>query len=114
MPRRTAAQSAPRNTARTRTRRIGPSHLWPSARLRRRWWHAFLNASAVTKVFASVAVALTLLFAINSIYQVIRKPSELFFPVSGTLYKTPVETWREYQPAFEKYSTSIMTPELLA
>jgi hypothetical protein len=52
--------------------------------------------------------------AVNWIYQVIHKPSELFFPVSGTLYKTPAETWREYEPAFEKYSTSIMTPELLA
>jgi hypothetical protein len=51
---------------------------------------------------------------INWIYQVVRKPSELFFPVSGTLYKTPTETWHEYQSAFEKYSTGIMTPELLA
>ena len=59
-------------------------------------------------------IAATLSLTVNWIYQVIRKPSELFFPVSGTLYKTPVETWREYQPAFEKYSTDIMTPELLA
>jgi hypothetical protein len=51
---------------------------------------------------------------INWIYQVVRKPSELFFPVSGTLYKTPSETWREYGPAFKKYSTTVMTPELLA
>src|SRR5947207_2318134 len=114
MPRRTAGQSAPRNTARTRTRRIGPSHLWPSARLRRRWWHAFLNAPAVTKVFASVAVVLTLSFAINWIYQVIRKPSELFFPVSGTLYKTPVETWRQYSPIFREHATNVITADLLA
>ena len=59
-------------------------------------------------------LAATLSLTINWIYQVIRKPSELFFPVSGTLYKTPAETWREYQPAFEKYSTDVMTPELLA
>jgi hypothetical protein len=58
----------------------------------------------------AAAISLT----INWIYQVVRKPSELFFPVSGTLFKTPTETWRAYQPAFEKFSTSIMTPELLA
>ena len=50
------------------------------------------------KVIISVAVVLTLSLAINWIYQVIRKPSELFFPVSGTLYKTPPETWRQYAP----------------
>ncbi len=44
----------------------------------------------------------------------IRKPSELFFPVSGTLNKAPAETWTSYAPLFEKYSTSVMTPELLA
>jgi len=34
-------------------------------------------------------------------------------PVSNTLNKTPAETWRQYQPAFEKYSTSVMSPECL-
>jgi hypothetical protein len=47
-------------------------------------------------------------------YQVVRKPSELFFPVSGTLNKTPTETWREYSPLFLKYSTKVISPELLA
>jgi len=65
----------------------------------------------VTGVLAITAI---LALAVNWIYQVIHKPSELFFPVSGTLYKTPAETWREYAPLFRKYSTSIMTPELLA
>jgi hypothetical protein len=47
-------------------------------------------------------------------FQVIRKPSELFFPVSSTLNKIPSETWRQYAPLFRKYSTRIMSPELLA
>ncbi|MCZ0212149.1 hypothetical protein OZK63_43070, partial [Streptomyces sp. UMAF16] len=59
-------------------------------------------------------LAATVSLSINWIYQVVRKPTELFFPVEGTLYKTPPETWRQYQPAFEKYSTRIMSPELLA
>jgi hypothetical protein len=65
-------------------------------------------------VVLCLVLAATISLTINWIYQVVRKPSELFFPVSGTLYKTPTETWRAYQPAFEKYSTSIMTPQLLA
>jgi len=39
---------------------------------------------------------------VNWVYQVARKPSELFFPVSGTLNKTPAETWRRYSPPFFK------------
>jgi hypothetical protein len=61
-----------------------------------------------------VGVLLTLSFSINWIYQVIRKPSELLFPVSGTLYKTPSETWRQYAPIFRKYATNVITPDLLA
>jgi len=57
---------------------------------------------------------MTLSVMINWIYQVVRKPSELFFPVSGTLYKTPTETWSEYAPIFRQHSTSTMTPEFLA
>ena len=60
--------------------------------------------------FAAVIVALL----INAIYQVARKPAELFFPVSGALAKTPTETWREYAPIFRAHSTAVMTPELLA
>lgn len=53
-------------------------------------------------------------FAINFIYQVVRKPTELFFPVSGTLYKSPGETWTSYEPIFRKHSTETISPELLA
>jgi hypothetical protein len=66
------------------------------------------------KVIISVTVVLTLSLAIDWIYQVVRKPSELFFPVSGTLYKTASETWRQYALIFRKYSTNMITPELLA
>jgi len=59
-------------------------------------------------------VVLVLWLSINWIYQVLRKPSELFFPVSGTLYKSPAETWAQYAPIFQKYSTEVMTPDFLA
>lgn len=53
-------------------------------------------------------------FAVNFVYQVVRKPTELFFPVSGTLYKSPSETWTSYEPIFRKHATATITPELLA
>jgi hypothetical protein len=62
----------------------------------------------------AVLIVLILWLGINWIYQVLRKPSELFFPVSGTLYKSPVETWAEYAPLFRKFATEVMTPDFLA
>jgi hypothetical protein len=50
----------------------------------------------------------------NWVYHALRKPTELLFPVSNTLAKTPAETWREYGPQFRKYATAAITPELLA
>ena len=61
-----------------------------------------------------LAVVAALALAVNWVYQVARKPTELFFPVSGTLYKSPAETWREYGPIFRQHSTALITPELLA
>jgi hypothetical protein len=63
---------------------------------------------------ALAAGLLAVVFALNWVVQVARKPTELFFPVSGVLNKTPAETWREYGPVFKTHSTATMTPELLA
>ena len=58
---------------------------------------------------------LLVVFALaNLVYQVIRKPTELFFFVGHRLDKEPSETWRQYGPLFRTYSTSTITPELLA
>jgi hypothetical protein len=61
-----------------------------------------------------VAAVVALWFVANGVVQVVRKPTELFFPVSGTLAKTPAETWRRYGPLFRVHSTAVMTPALLA
>jgi hypothetical protein len=55
-----------------------------------------------------------ILVGANFLYQVIRKPTELFFPVSGVLYKTPEETWRAYAVLFRRYATSHVSAPLLA
>ncbi|HUC75844.1 MAG TPA: hypothetical protein VMS04_11165, partial [Vicinamibacterales bacterium] len=38
----------------------------------------------------------------------------VFLPVSGSLVKPPAQTWRQYGLLFAKYSTAVITPELLA
>ncbi|HEY2337918.1 MAG TPA: transglycosylase SLT domain-containing protein [Burkholderiales bacterium] len=53
------------------------------------------------------------LLLVNWIYQVGRKPTEVFF-LAGTLSRTPAQTWREYAPIFERNATATSTPELLA
>ncbi len=53
-------------------------------------------------------------FALNLIYQIIRKPGEIFAPVSGSLAKSPEATWQSYRLLFEKHSTNIISPEFLA
>jgi Transglycosylase SLT domain len=64
---------------------------------------------------AIVALTLAILWlSVNWIYQVARKPSELFFPVSGTLNKAPWQTWRQYGLIFRSKSTSTIGPDLLA
>ena len=61
-----------------------------------------------------VLVLLAAWAGVNWGYQVIRKPTELFFPVSGAFDKMPAETWRQYGALFREYSTHAITPELLA
>src|SRR5689334_18153591 len=52
--------------------------------------------------------------AVNGAVQVVRKPSEIFVAVSGSLAKMPAQTWREYGPLFNEHSTTVITPDLLA
>ncbi len=53
-------------------------------------------------------------FALNWIYQVVRKPAEIFAPVSASFAKSPDSTWQNYGSLFEKHSTKIISPEFLA
>lgn len=59
-------------------------------------------------------VTLVGFFALNGIYQVIRKPGEVFAPIAPSLSKSPDATWRRYGATFERHSTEIIAPELLA
>jgi hypothetical protein len=118
MPPRSTARALPRSASRPRGRRRSRgfriARYLPSARDLRRAWRTFRKAPLPMQFIVGVVGIITLWLAVNWIYQVIRKPSELFFPVSGTLYKTPAETWEAYEPIFRRHSTEVMTPELLA
>ncbi len=97
-----------------RKRRLSLRALWPGPRVRRRSFRALARAPRLLQFSLGLAALAAVALAINWIYQVVRKPSELLFPVSGTLYKTPLETWRSYAPIFRRYSTPLIRPELLA
>jgi len=75
---------------------------------------AILTAPLAVRLLLAGLIAVALWWPLNWAYQVVRKPTELFFPVSGALSKTPAQTWRSYSPLFREHSTAIMTPDLLA
>jgi hypothetical protein len=90
------------------------------SRLRRwqrdaRWARRKLaRAPRAVRIAGTVAILLAAVALTNLVYQVIRKPTELFFLVGNALDKEPAETWRQYAPLFRAYSTPTITPELLA
>jgi hypothetical protein len=84
---------------------------WVTRVTRRRWLR---RTPAAWRLLLGVLLVAGVALAINGVYQVARKPTELFFPVSGVLAKAPQETWREYGPAFRRYATPAIAPELLA
>ena len=66
------------------------------------------------QMVAGTILLLMVWATVNWIVQVVRKPTEVFGAVSGSLAKKPAQTWQEYGPLFVEHSTAVMTPELLA
>jgi hypothetical protein len=86
-------------------------------RLRRgaRWARRKLAAAPrAVRIVGVVAILLAAFSLTNLVYHVVHKPTELFVFVGNGLDKEPAETWRQYGPLFRAYSTSTITPELLA
>ena len=80
----------------------------------RRALRALRGAPRPIQAGIAVAALVIVSFTVNWVYQVVRKPAELFFPVSGALSKTPAETWRSYAAIFREHATAVITPEFLA
>jgi len=121
MTSRDRARPSPRHTRRGRGRwiRRGTARRLERAarrlaRAARRSILALRSAPAPVRVVAALVALLLIWGAVNWTYQPIRKPTELFFPVSGVLDKTPAETWRSYGPLFNEHATAVIPPALLA
>ena len=111
----------PSRPAKVRPRRSRAGKRW--ATLRRRvggwrvgaWAQRILTASfRPVRTIVIIAAVLAVFFVVNIVYQVVRKPTELFFVAGHRLDKEPAETWREYGALFRTYSTATVPPELLA
>jgi hypothetical protein len=103
-----------RRRAKGGTKRRHARSWWPSAHTRRQWLKTFRRTPGAVQLTVLSVVFVVLFFAVNWTFQVVRKPSELWFPLSGQFYKAPAETWRAYRSLFERHSTAVMTPDLLA
>ncbi len=106
MPPATNAPRVPRST-RTGRHRARRSGAW---RFAGRAVEAVHRAPLAGRILLLVATWIV----VNWMVQVARKPTEMFFPVSGSLAKSPALTWRQYGPLFNEHSTAVITPDLLA
>ena len=79
----------------------------PGSRMIRRY-----RRKVVTGWYCILAIGS--LFVLNWIYQTIRKPAELLSPISSSFAKKPQATWQSYASLFDKYSTAVVSAELLA
>jgi hypothetical protein len=75
---------------------------------------AILATPLAVRFMVGVVVIVVAWSAANWTYQTVRKPSELFFPVSDAMAKSPSDTWRTYGPLFSQHATAVITPEFLA
>ncbi len=86
----------------------------PSKRTRQRWRRAWRSLPSVVQWPVALAAFVVVFLAVNWTYQVVRKPSELFFPIDTALHKTPEQTWRAYSSLFQRHATPVITAEFLA
>lgn len=111
----THSVAAPRALPRrAHARRARPRSARRAAPRWRRILVLFLAAPLIIRLIIAGIVIVALWWTVNWVYQVARKPTELFFPLSRTLSKTPVETWRQYGSLFRAHSTAVVSPDLLA
>ena len=110
MPYATISRGAFQRT-RTRSRRARRS---AARRLAGRALRALRVAPLAMRIVLGTVLLVAVWAAVNWMVQVARKPAEVFFPVSASLGKPPVETWRQYGVLFAGHATAVITPELLA
>src|SRR5688572_2645420 len=103
MPYATILRGGPRKR-RTRSRRAHRSVA--PGRLARRAGLALRVRPLAVRIVVGTVLLVAVWAAVNWMVQVARKPTEVFFSVSGSLAKSPAQTWRQYGPLFAKHSTA--------
>ena len=103
------ARRSPLHRARVRLRRS-----WPTSARRRRLWKKFRRLPVHTQIGAALVAAALVSVGRQRDLSGLRKPTELFLPLSVALYKTPAETWGAYSPLFRRHATPVITAEFLA
>jgi hypothetical protein len=83
-------------------------------RLGRRAFRAIRVTPPAVQVLVATVLLVALWVPVNWIVQVVRKPAEVFGTISASRAKVPAQTWQEYGTLFEKHSTRVVTPDLLA
>jgi hypothetical protein len=74
----------------------------------------FARVPRIIRIAGSAVILLAAIALLNLSYHVIRKPTELFVFLGNALDKEPAENWRQYGALFRTFSTTTVTPELLA
>lgn len=118
MPHRGARIARPQRR-RPRQRPTNRPRTWRAAagalvRVCKQAFRAWRRLSTLGRTLGALLAFGVLWAAANGIYQVLRKPTELYFPVATTLSKTPAETWHSYGSLFRNEATATITPDLLA
>jgi hypothetical protein len=83
-------------------------------RLGRRAFRAIRVTPPAVQVLVVTVLLVAIWVPVNWIVQVVRKPAEVFGTISPSRAKVPAQTWQEYGALFEKHSTRVVTPDLLA
>jgi hypothetical protein len=79
------------------------------------WALGKLRAIPTAMRVVLICIAVLAVFSVtNLVYQILHKPTEVFALIPGESNKAPTETWRQYGPLFWEYSTTSISPELLA
>src|SRR5215472_8446441 len=82
---------------------------------RAQWALGKLKALPTAMRAVLICVAVLAVFSVtNLVYQILHKPTEVFALIPGESNKAPTETWKQYAPLFREYSTTSISPELLA
>ena len=81
---------------------------------RRQLWRIFRTTPRKAQLLVATVTLVVVWLPVNWAIQAVRKPAELFFPVSPILYKGPRATWAAYHSLFRSNSTAAVTPDLLA